>query len=67
MSTLLSPPKAPTVKCLRVRHDELARKENTTVFRTSNGLLSLSLLVGKADEVLLCGKVATGPLDLNFQ
>lgn len=59
--------KGSMVECLRVRHDESARKENMTVSRTSNGFLSLSLIVGRADEVLLCRKVATGPLDLNFQ
>lgn len=67
VSTLMSPLKAPAVRCLCVRHDESVRKGNTAVCRVHDEFLSLSLLGGRANEVLLCGKVATGPLDLNFQ
>ena len=48
MSTLMLPPKDPTVKRLCVRHDELLRKENMTEYRAQDEWLSASLFRGIA-------------------
>ena len=65
MSALMSPPKAPALKQLWVRHDELVRKENMTEYRARDECLSPSLLGGTAS--LLCGTLATGSFNLHFR